>query len=77
MGFTGLVDQRFASGRSGVGNLDTAFLRRIEGWAGRRGQDIFLIDDMAAQIETCQNIGWSGSHVAPETRAGLPKRSKL
>lgn len=72
MGFGGIVEHIFASGRMGVAKPDDGFWEAIEAWSGIAPADILLVDDHAPNVEAAKARGWQGYHFTDDTRAGLP-----
>ena len=74
MGMASRVEQVFASGRMGVAKPDPAYFRQITDALGVAASEMFLIDDLAANVEAASAAGWQGYHFTPATRAGLIER---
>ncbi len=72
MGFGDLVERVFASGRMGLGKPDPAFYQAITDWSGVPPERSLFIDDHGPNIAAADNLGWTGFHFTPESRAGLP-----
>lgn len=72
MGFAAKVERLFSSGRMGVAKPEPGFYLRIADWAGVAPDRILMVDDMKANVQAAQALGWQGFHFTPETRADLP-----
>lgn len=72
MGYGGLVDHFFSSGRLGAAKPDVEFWQAIESWSGLSGPQILLIDDSLGNIESALKWGWQAFHFDQNSRSKLP-----
>ncbi|MFL4470428.1 HAD family hydrolase [Tateyamaria armeniaca] len=71
MGFAGLVENVFASGRIGHAKPDPEFFAQIEAWSGAPQDTHVLIDDIKRNVDAARARGWLGFHFTNETRDDL------
>ena len=62
MKFETRMDHFFAAGPIGHKKPEEPFFRMIECALGARGEDLFLIDDKAENVEAAKALGWHAFH---------------